>query len=125
MIPLNLLVYLGIALIIGFIIGRATNWLKLTAIVGYIFAGIILGPIMGLIMEDTLSSFTINTVVDITLGLVGFIIGVGFTKSFIKRYGKTAIIIAIIESIVTLMIISIGIFLLTIYEKGRCPVYVS
>ncbi len=113
MIPLNLLIYLGFALILGFIIGRATNWLKLTAIVGYIFAGIILGPIMGLIMEDTLSSFTINTVVDITLGIVGFIIGVGFTKSFIKRYGKTAIFIAIIESIVTLIIISIGIFLLT------------
>jgi len=113
MIPLNLLVYLGIAIILGFLIGRATNWLKLTAIVGYIFAGIIIGPIMGLIMEDTLSSFTINTVVDITLGLVGFIIGVGFTKSFIKRYGKTAIIIAIIESIVTLIVISIGIFLLT------------
>ena len=113
MIPLNLLIYLGVAIFLGFIIGRATNWLKLTAIVGYIIAGIILGPIMGLIMEDTLNSFTINSIVDITLGIVGFIIGVGFTKSFIKRYGKTAIFIAIIESIVTLIIISIGIFLLT------------
>ena len=113
MIPLNLLIYIGVAIILGFIIGRATHWLKLTAIVGYIIAGIILGPVMGLIMEDTLNSFTINTIVDITLGIVGFIIGVGFTRSFIKKYGKTAIVIAILESIVTLFIISLGIFLLT------------
>ena len=113
MIPLNLLIYLGLAIFLGFAIGRLSDWLKLTAIVGYIIAGIILGPVMGLIMEDTLSSYTINTVVDVTLGIVGFIIGVGFTKNFIKKYGKTAILIAIIESVVTLFIISLGIYLLT------------
>jgi Kef-type K+ transport system membrane component KefB len=114
MIPLNLLIYLGTAIILGFIIGRTTHWLKLTAIVGYIVAGIILGPVMGLIMEGTLSNFTINSIVDITLGLVGFIIGVGFTKDFIKRYGETAIIIAIIESVITLIIISFGIYIFTL-----------
>ncbi len=113
MIPTNLLLYLGIALFLGFLLGRATNWLRITAIVGYIIAGIILGPIMNIIMEPTLYEDTINIIVDLTLGLVGFIIGIGFTRGFIKRFGKIAITIAIIESVVTFGILFLGTYLLT------------
>ncbi len=113
MIPINLIFYLGIALILGFLLGKATNWLKLTAIVGYIIAGIILGPITHIFIEDTLDTGVINIIVDVTLGLVGFIIGVGFTKGFLKRYGKMAIGIAIIQCTITFLIIIIGIFIIT------------
>jgi len=113
MIPSNLLIYLGIALILGFLLGKTTNWLRLTAIVGYIIAGIILGPIMGYVMEEGLSSDTMNMIVDVTLGLVGFIIGVGFTKGFLRRFGKMAIAIAIIQSTMTFVIILIGATIIT------------
>lgn len=114
MIPTNLLLYLGIALILGFLLGKTTNWLRLTAIVGYLLAGIILGPTMNLIMEDSLTSDTMNIIVDVTLGLVGFIIGIGFTKGFLRRFGKMAVAIAIIQSTVTFAIIMV---FATIYTR--------
>jgi Kef-type K+ transport system membrane component KefB len=107
MIPMNLLIYIGIALILGFLLGKTTYWLRLTAIVGYITAGIILGPVMNIIMEENLSSYTMTLIVDMTLGLVGFIIGIGFTKGFLRRFGKMAIAIAIIQSTVTFAVIMI------------------
>jgi Kef-type K+ transport system membrane component KefB len=113
MLELNLILYLGIALVIGFLLGKATHWLKLTAIIGYIFAGIILGPVLGLVTEDMLGSNAVTITVDITLGLVGFIIGIGFTKRFLKRYGKMSISIATIQSAATLLLIVLGVYLIT------------
>ncbi len=113
MIEFNLILYLGIALVIGFLLGKATHWLKLTAIIGYIFAGIILGPVLGLVTEDMLGSNAVTITVDITLGLVGFIIGIGFTKRFLKRYGKMSISIATIQSAATLLLIVLGVYFIT------------
>ncbi len=113
MLEWNLILYLGIALVLGFLLGKATHWLKLTAIIGYIFAGIILGPVFGLITEDALGSNAVQITVDVTLGFVGFIIGVGFTKNFLRRFGKMSIAIAVIQSIVTFFIILVGIYVLT------------
>jgi Kef-type K+ transport system membrane component KefB len=113
MIPTNLLLYLGFAIFSGFLLGKLTHLLRLTAIVGYIIAGIILGPVMNIIMVEQLSDYTMNLIVDVTLGIVGFIIGIGFTKGFIRSFGKMAIGIAIIQSTVCFWILWLGIFLLT------------
>lgn len=114
MLEWNLILYLGIALVLGFLLGKATHWFKLTAIIGYIFAGIILGPVLGLVTEDALGTNAVQITVDVTLGLVGFIIGVGFTKGFLRRYGKMSIAIAVIQSLVTFTILLVGIYVLTL-----------
>jgi Kef-type K+ transport system membrane component KefB len=114
MLEWNLILYLGIALVLGFLLGKATHLIKLTAIIGYIFAGILLGPVLGLITEDALGSHAVIITVDVTLGLVGFIIGVGFTKGFLRHYAKMSIAIAVIQSIVTFVIILVGIYFLTL-----------
>ena len=54
MLEWNLILYLGIALVLGFLLGKATHWFKLTAIIGYIVAGIILGPVLNLVTEELL-----------------------------------------------------------------------
>jgi Kef-type K+ transport system membrane component KefB len=113
MFELNLILYLGFALVIGFLLGKATHWLKLTAIIGYIVAGIIIGPVLQLVTEDMLGSNTVTITVDITLGLVGFIIGIGFTKRFLKKFGKMSSIIAVVQSAATLLFISVGVYLIT------------
>ncbi len=109
----NTILFIGLALIIGLILGKITEWLKITAIVGYIVAGIVFGYLTHLYVGDILNNNTINYVVETTLGFVGFIVGVGFTKNFIKKFGKISITIAAIESIVTLIIITLGCYILT------------
>ncbi len=109
---INLILIFGIALALGFIIGKATHWIKLTAIVGYIVAGIILGPVLGLINPAEISN-AINLVVSVTLGLVAFIIGGSFVKETLKKLGKIMLFTLFGESFITFIIVTFGIYLWT------------
>ncbi|MCW3134812.1 MAG: cation:proton antiporter [Methanophagales archaeon] len=106
----NVILLIGIALALGFVIGKITHHLRLTAIVGYIVAGIFLGPAFHVVK---LSAYETNLIVSVTLGLIGFIIGGSFTLEFLRRLGKQSIAITIIESFITFLIVTLGIFLLT------------
>ena len=107
---INTLLFLGIALLSGFVIGKFTHNLKITAIVGYIIAGIILGPVLGIV---ELNQEAVDIVVGITLGLVAFTIGEGFTRDLFRRHGRVIITILIIESLGAFLIVTLGVWLLT------------
>jgi len=106
----NVILLIGIALTLGFVIGTITHHLRLTAIVGYIVVGILLGPAFHLV---DLSSHETNIIVSFTLGLIAFIIGGSFTIDFLKMLGKSSIVITIIQSFATFLIITLGVFLFT------------
>ncbi len=106
----NVILLIGIALTLGFVIGKITHQLRLTSIVGYIVVGILLGPAFHVV---DLSSYETNLIVSFTLGLIGFTIGGSFTIEFLKRLGKISIVITIIESFVTFLIVTLGIFFFT------------
>ena len=106
----NVILLIGIALTFGFVIGKITHQLRLTSIVGYIVVGILLGPAFHVV---DLSSYETNLIVSFTLGLIGFTIGGSFTIDFLKRLGKISIVITIIESFVTFLIVTLGIFFFT------------
>ena len=113
MISISLILYIGIALALGFFLGKTTHLLRLTAIVGYIIAGLILAPILHIFTESMLDTNVIEIIVNATLGLVGFIIGIGLTKGFLKRYGKMAIGIAFLQSTVTFALVGLGVYIIT------------
>ena len=106
----NVILLIGIALALGFVIGKITHHLRLTAIVGYIVVGILLGPAFHVV---ELSSYETNLIVSFTLGLIAFIIGGSFTLDFLRRLGKPSIAITLIQSFATFLIITSGIFLFT------------
>lgn len=106
----NVILLIGIALTLGFVIGKITHQLRLTAIVGYIVVGILLGPAFHVV---ELSSYETNIIVSFTLGLIAFIIGGSFTLDFLKRLGKASIAITIIQSLATFLIITLGVVLFT------------
>ena len=107
---INNLLFLGIALTLGFLIGKITHNLKITAIVGFIVTGILLGPVIGVI---DLGHKAIDLVEGITLGMVAFIIGEGFTFTFLKKLGKTIAIIVIVESLLVFFLVTLGVYLYT------------
>jgi Kef-type K+ transport system membrane component KefB len=106
----NVILLIGIALTLGFVIGKITHHLRLTAIVGYIVVGILLGPAFHVV---ELSSYETNLIVSFTLGLIAFIIGGSFTLDFLRRLGKPSIAITLIQSFATFLIITSGVFLFT------------
>ena len=107
----NYLLLAGIAIGLGFLIGKGTHFLKITGVVGYIATGIILGPdVLGVIR---LSSVEIETMTNIALGFVAFIIGGELTISLLRKMGKSIIAIIIGESLGAFFIVFIGVYLLT------------
>ena len=108
---LNYLLLAGIAIGLGFLIGKGTHLMKITGIVGYIIAGILIGPeVLGIIH---LSSFEIETMTNVALGFVAFIIGGELTISLLRKMGKSIIAIIIGESIGAFIVVFIGIYILT------------
>ncbi len=107
----NYLLLAGIAIGLGFLVGKGTHILKITGVVGYIVTGIILGPdVLGIIH---LSSVETETMTNIALGFVAFIIGGELTLSILRKIGKSIIAIIIGESLGAFFIVFLGIYLLT------------
>ena len=108
---LNYILLAGIALGLGFLIGKGTHLMKITGVVGYIAAGIILGPdVLGVIHLTTVET---ETITNIALGFVAFIIGGELTFSILRKMGKSIIAIIIGESLGAFFIVFIGVYLLT------------
>jgi len=108
---LNYLLLAGVAIGLGFLIGKGTHLMKITGIVGYIVTGIIIGPeILGIIH---LSSVEIETMTNVALGFVAFIIGGELTISLLRKIGKSIIAIIIGESIGAFFVVFIGVYILT------------
>ncbi len=108
---LNYILLAGIAIGLGFLIGKGTHLMKITGVVGYIATGIVLGPdVIGVIR---LTPVEIETMTNIALGFVAFIIGGELTFSILRKMGKSIIAIIIGESLGAFFIVFIGVYLLT------------
>ncbi len=108
---INYLLLAGIAIGLGFLIGKGTHFLKITGVVGYIITGIIIGPdVLGIIQ---LTPVEIETMTNLALGFVAFIIGGELTLSLLRKMGKSIIAIIIGESIGAFAVVFLGVYLLT------------
>jgi Kef-type K+ transport system membrane component KefB len=108
---INYLLLAGIAIGLGLLIGKGTHLLKITGVVGYIITGIIIGPeILGLI---ELTPVEIETMTNLALGFVAFIIGGELTFTLIKKMGKSITAIIIGESIGAFIVVFFGVYILT------------
>jgi Kef-type K+ transport system membrane component KefB len=108
---INYLLLAGIAIGLGFLIGKGTHFLKITGVVGYIITGIIIGPdVLGIIQ---LTPVEIETMTNLALGFVAFIIGGELTISLLRKMGKSIIAIIIGESIGAFTVVFLGVYLLT------------
>ena len=108
---LNYLLLAGIAIGLGFLIGKGTHFLKITGVVGYIITGIIIGPdVLGIIQLTTVE---IETMTNLALGFVAFIIGGELTISLFRKMEKSIIAIIIGESLGAFIVVFLGVYLLT------------
>ncbi|RLF28570.1 MAG: cation:proton antiporter [Thermoplasmata archaeon] len=112
----NYLLLAGIVIGLGFLIGKGTHFLKITSIVGYIFAGILLGPDFLGVVKD-LPPMEAEVLTSFALGFVAFIIGGELTFSLLRRMGRGIIAIILGESLGAFVLVFVGIYLLT----GRLP----
>ena len=93
----NIFLLVSSILLLGFILGRVLKKLGLTEVLAYIFAGIIMGPILHFKAPANFDSITTG----IALSLVGYMVGLTFSFGFFKKAGRKISIILIVEVLIT------------------------
>lgn len=103
---------LGILLLCGFFCGRLAQRLKLPALVGYLFAGLLLGhSFLDILPHAQLLQLEFLTT--ISLGCVAFIIGSELHISTLRRLGKGVAVIILLESFLAFAVVSLAVFVYT------------
>lgn len=91
------LIGIAIMLFVGFLVTRITKLLKLPNVTAYILAGVLLGPwCLGALSPSVVSHMSFLT--DFALSIIAFGVGRYFKIADIKATGKKSIVIAIMES---------------------------
>ncbi len=107
---------IGIAMTAGLLLSRVVKKLKLPAVTGYLIAGILVGPYclgmlaqwldipwLGFVNEASVKN---NSVLcDVALGFIAFAIGDEFRLASLKKIGKQATVIGIVQALVATVLV--------------------
>lgn len=106
------LMIVGIITMSGFYTGKIMKFIKLPSIIGFMIAGVILGPsLFGVLGEEVQDSFSFIT--DIALSFVAISIGLELKFSTLKKQGKAIIWIILTESFMAFAIVTTAVYLFT------------
>lgn len=113
-----------ITIIIAFFIGKLVSKLKLPSILGWLIAGMILGPHALSILDNTiLGAGWYENIVHILECVVGLMIGTELVWKKIKKSGKSIIITTLTQSLGTFILVSL-VFGIVFYFSG-IPIYLA
>ncbi len=123
---------LSIALLSGLLLSRLAKLLNLPAVTAYLVAGILIGPFclgqlgiegLGFVSEEWVHHFSM--LCDLALGFIAFAIGNEFRMSQLKKIGKQATIIGILQAVVTTIIVDIVLIALHFVMPEVLPIPVA
>lgn len=122
------LLAIAFALFAGLVMSRIMKPLKFPAVTGYLIAGILVGPsVLGqipgfdrYITPDLISSLSV--VSDVALGFIAFSIGSEFKMSVLKKVGKQAVVIALFESLMAVLLVDAALIGLHFIIPDKLPV---
>ncbi len=90
------LLALAIAMAAGLFMSRLVRYVRLPNVTAYLVAGVLLGPVFGVLDVTTTSSLSIIS--DVALGFIAYSIGAEFKLSYLKNIGIKPIVITCFES---------------------------
>lgn len=118
---ISYLIAIPVAMIAGLLMTRALKPLKLPEVTAYLIAGVLVGPFvlgrLGVQMGDSKIWFGISAemiegdalkmITSVALGFIAFSIGNEFRLSELKKIGKPALVIGILQAVVTTVVVDI------------------
>lgn len=109
---MDMLLFVAVAIICGFIGGKLVQQIRLPGVVGYLLAGLVLGPsFLNVFSLDLLEHLDVFT--GFALSLVAFIIGSEMKLSSLREMGSGIGIVTVLESFGAFAVVAIGVYLLT------------
>lgn len=115
-----ILLSVSIALIAGLLMTRLFKPLKLPSVTAYLIAGVLIGPyclgqlgIHGLGFDTHSSVEQLALISEVALGFIAFSIGNEFRLSELKKTGKQALVVGIVQALVATLFVDLA--LLVVY----------
>jgi len=101
---MNALLIIGLVILLGTISGRLFQKVNLPQVMGYIIVGVLLGESFhGILSGPMLDSFA--PLIQLALGIIGFMIGSELNFERFKRYSKSIYTILFFEAILTFVLV--------------------
>ena len=108
------LLSIAVALMAGLLLSRVVKPLKLPAVTGYLIAGILIGPyclgrleIPGLGFASHEDVTALGVISQVALGFIAFAIGNEFRLSQLKKTGRQATVIAIVQALAATLLVDL------------------
>lgn len=125
---MQVLLSLSVALFAGLMLSRLAKLVKLPAVTAYLVAGILIGPYLlgafgvhglGFISMEDIKSYGLLS--DVALGFIAFSIGNEFRLSQLKKTGKQATVIGIIQALVATLLVDAALIGLHFLIPDKLP----
>ena len=109
---MEILLSLSICLLAGLLLSRLAKLCQLPAVTAYLVAGILIGPFVlgrlgiegiGFTTLDSVEHFSLIS--DLALGFIAFAIGNEFRLSQLKKIGKQAMVVGILQAVITTLLV--------------------
>lgn len=109
---------LSIALLAGLLLSRLAKLVKLPAVTAYLISGVLIGPfvlgalnIPGIgIISEQIEGF--GLISDLALGFIAFSMGNEFRLSQLKKIGKQATVIGVLQALITTVVVDVALIAL-------------
>lgn len=112
---MNTLLSVSVALLAGLLMTRLFKPLKLPSVTAYLIAGVLIGPYcLGALGIDGVGFATsaavekLGMVSDVALGFIAFSIGNEFILSDLKKTGKQALVIGVLQALAAMVLVDVA-----------------
>ena len=126
---LTVLLQIGFSMFAGLAMSRLAKLIKLPAVTAYLVAGLLIGPFllgqmfpMGLGFQSLEQIDALGILCDVALGFIAFSIGDEFRLAQLKRTGRKAAVIALIQALAATAAVDIALLLLHLAIPEKLPV---
>ena len=123
------LLAIGIAMFAGLFLSRLTSKFNLPDVTSYLVAGVLIGPLcLGLLGVEGVGFHSFEFVEemgllsDVALGFIAFSIGSEFRISALRRTGRQATVIAIIQALTATVLVDAALLILHLFLGDKLPV---
>ncbi len=116
---MSTLLSVSIALLVGLLMTRAFKPLKLPSVTAYLIAGVLIGPycmgrlgVSGLGFSSHDAVAALGLISEVALGFIAFSIGSEFRLDDLKKTGKQATVIGIVQALVATLFVDVALYVL-------------
>ena len=123
------LLSLSVAVLAGLLMTRVAKPLKLPSVTAYLVAGVLIGPYcLGLLGVQGLGFPTMDDVSklslisDVALGFIAFSIGSEFRLADLKKTGRQAFVIGVLQALAATFLVDIALIAIVFFTNGKLSV---